>query len=234
MRGSPPVFPPYCGVSVHLLPILALFGFLDPEQLLRRGGLVLLGLIVFAESGLMVGFFLPGDSLLFIAGFLSSDAGGNVLPPLPWVLLVTFGAAVIGDQVGYLFGSRVGPALFNRPDGRLFKQANVLKAKAYFDRHGPKTIVLARFIPIVRTFAPIVAGVGSMEYRTFVRYNLVGGLLWAVGVTTLGYFLGEIQVVQDNIEIALIAIVAVSLLPVAVELLRHRRQAEHLAGDPTD
>ncbi|MBA2337747.1 MAG: VTT domain-containing protein [Acidimicrobiia bacterium] len=211
-----------------MIPLLAALGFLDfldPERIIRAGGLVLLGIIVFAESGLLVGFFLPGDSLLFVAGFLSAEAGGQVLPALPWVLLVAFVAAVAGDQVGYLFGRKVGPALFDRPDSRFFKQANVDKAHAFMDKHGPKTIVLARFVPIVRTFAPIVAGVGAMDYRTFVTYNVVGGLLWAVGVTTLGYFLGEIEIVKDNIEIAIIVIVAVSLLPVVIELWRHRRAA---------
>ncbi len=199
---------------------------LDPTSLLNKGGLALLAAIVFAESGLLIGFFLPGDSLLFIAGFLSSKAGGNVLPALPWVLLCAFVAAVAGDQVGYLFGRKVGPALFTRPDSRIFRQANVQKAHAYFERHGAKTIVLARFVPIVRTFAPIVAGVGQMRYRTFLMFNLVGGLLWAVGVTTLGYFLGETSFVKNNIELASIAIVALSLLPVAIEFMRHRRAVE--------
>jgi membrane-associated protein len=218
----------------HLSHLVALAGVLDPEELLRKGGLALLGGIVFAESGLLVGFFLPGDSLLFIAGFLSSDAGANVLPALPWVLLVAFVAAVTGDQVGYVFGRKVGPALFSRPDSRLFKQANVVKAQTFFDRHGPKTIVLARFVPIVRTFAPIVAGVGRMDYRTFVRFNVVGAVLWAIGVTTLGYFLGEIELVKENIEVTLIALVALSLLPVAIELVRHRRQVVAVADDIID
>ena len=198
---------------------------LDPTSLLNKGGLALLAAIVFAESGLLIGFFLPGDSLLFIAGFLSSNAGGNVLPALPWVLLCAFVAAVAGDQVGYVFGRKVGPALFSRPDSRIFRQANVQKAHAFFARHGAKTIVLARFVPIVRTFAPIVAGVGQMRYRTFLMFNLIGGLLWAVGVTTLGYFLGETSFVKNNIELASLAIVAVSLLPVAIEFMRHRRAA---------
>jgi membrane-associated protein len=214
---------------VPSLPVQSLLaaGLLDPEELLRSGGLVLLTAIVFAESGLLIGFFLPGDSLLFIAGFLSSPAGGNVLPPLPAVLLCTFLAAVIGDQVGYLFGRRVGPALFSRPDARLFRQAHVLKAHGFLERHGPKTIVLARFVPIVRTFAPVVAGVGVMDYRTFVTFNLIGGFLWAVGVTTLGFFLGEIDAVEQHLEIAILAIVALSLLPVVVELVRHRRGRAH-------
>jgi membrane-associated protein len=200
-------------------------GFLDPEALLRQGGLALLGLIVFAESGLLIGFFLPGDSLLFIAGFLASDAGGNVLPPLPVVLVVAFVTAVLGDQVGYVFGKKVGPALFDKPDSRIFKQKYVEKAHTFFERHGAKTIVLARFVPIVRTFAPIVAGVGEMRYRTFVTFNVVGGFLWAVGITTLGYFLGEIEVVKQNIEIAIVVIVALSVLPMAIEVLRHWRAA---------
>ncbi len=134
---------------------------------------------------------------------------------------------MIGDQVGYLFGRKVGPALFDRPKSRLFNPANVTKAHAFIEKHGPKTIVLARFVPIVRTFAPIVAGVGEMKYRTFVIYNIVGGLLWAVGVTTLGYFLGEIEFVKNNIEVAILAVVAISLLPIVFELVKHRRSASH-------
>jgi membrane-associated protein len=214
-----------------VLRLLSAIGPLDPEKIIRNGGLPLLTLIVFAESGLLVGFFLPGDSLLFIAGFLSSNAGGNVLPALPFVLLCTFLAAVIGDQVGYMFGRKVGPALFARPDSRIFKQKYVTKAHGFMERYGAKTIVMARFVPIVRTFAPIVAGVGQMKYRTFVTFNVVGGLLWAVGVTTLGFFLGEIDVVEQNIEIALVAIVAVSLAPMAFEIYRHRRYAK---AHPTD
>src|SRR4249919_1280912 len=125
---------------------LVLASFLNPESLLEKGGLLLFGLIIFAESGLLIGFFLPGDSLLFIAGFLSSDAGGHVLPPLPVVLIFVFLAAFLGDQVGYLFGNRVGPALFARPDSRVFKQSHLQKAERFFDKHGSKTIVLARFV----------------------------------------------------------------------------------------
>jgi membrane-associated protein len=205
---------------------LVLASFLNPESWIDKGGLALLALIVFAESGLLIGFFLPGDSLLFIAGFLSSDAGDHRLPILPIVAIVAFAAAVAGDQVGFWFGRKVGPALFTRPDSRLFKQQNVAKAHAFFERHGAKTIVLARFVPIVRTFAPIVAGVGEMNYRTFVTFNVIGGFLWAVGLTTLGYFLGQVDVVKDNIEIAIVAVIAISLLPVAIEFWKHRRQAE--------
>ncbi len=206
-------------------------GLLNPEKLLEQGGLLLLTAIVFAESGLFFGFFLPGDSLLFIAGFLSSTTGGERLPPLPIVVLCVVTAAFLGDQVGYWFGKTVGPSLFDRPKSRFFNPANVVKAHGFFEKYGPKTIVLARFIPIVRTFAPIVAGVGSMRYRTFVTYNIMGAVLWGAGVTTLGYYLGEIEVVKNNIEIAIIVIVAVSLLPVAIELIKHRREAKDMASD---
>ncbi|MEI6743673.1 MAG: VTT domain-containing protein [bacterium] len=200
--------------------MLALFNI---QNWLESGGLVLLGLIVFAESGLLIGFFLPGDSLLFIAGFLSSSAGSNVLPPLPLVALVTTLCAIAGDQVGYWFGHRVGPALFDRPKSRIFNPKNVEKAHAFLEKYGAKTIVLARFVPVVRTFAPIVAGVGKMNYRTFVLYNIIGGVVWGGGVTTLGYFLGEVNFVKENIEIASLAIVALSIAPIAIEFIRHRR-----------
>ena len=211
--------------------MLALF---DIESWLDRGGLILAAVIVFAESGLLVGFFLPGDSLLFVAGFLSSDAGGNLLPPLPITAGVIFVAAVAGDQVGYLFGRKVGPTLFDRPRSRLFNPTNVARAHVFFERRGPAAIVLARFIPIVRTFTPIVAGVAEMKYRTFVTYNVLGGFLWGVGVTTLGYFLGEIDVVKNNLEIAAVVIVAISLTPVAMEFRRHRRARAADATTPPD
>ena len=211
-----------------MLPVLAL---LNPQDLLEKGGLLVLSLIIFAESGLFFGFFLPGDSLLFIAGFLSSSAGGNVLPPLPIVALCAFVAAVAGDQVGYWFGRKVGPALFSRPNSRLFKQEHVQRAHAFFERYGAKTILMARFVPIVRTFAPIVAGVSNMKYRTFTIYNLIGGALWTVGLTTLGYFLGQIDVVKENIELAVLAVVALSLTPVAIELIKHRRASKRAPAE---
>ncbi|MEI8321741.1 MAG: VTT domain-containing protein [Actinomycetes bacterium] len=202
--------------------MLALFNI---QNWLESGGLALLGAIVFAESGLLVGFFLPGDSLLFIAGFLSSSAGSNVLPALPFVALVTMVCAIAGDQAGYWFGRRVGPALFDRPKSRVFNPANVEKAHGFLEKYGAKTIVLARFVPVVRTFAPIVAGVGKMKYRTFVLYNIIGGVIWGGGITTLGYFLGEVNFVKENIEVASLAIVAISIAPIAFEFIRHRRTA---------
>jgi membrane-associated protein len=204
-----------------------MLALMNVESLLSNGGLLVLGLIVFAESGLLVGFFLPGDSLLFIAGFLASEAGGNVLPPLPLVLLVAASMAIIGDQVGYIIGRRVGPALFARPKSRLFDPAHVDKAQAFFDKHGAKTIVLARFVPIVRTFAPVLAGVGRMDYRTFVRYNILGGLGWGVGLPVLGFFLGQIDAVKHNIEAAILGIVFLSVLPVIIEFVKHRRNRAH-------
>ena len=196
--------------------------FLDPRDLLVTFGTIGLFLIVFAESGLFFGFFLPGDSLLFTAGLFAAQGILN----LPLILVGCFVAAVAGDQVGYVFGQRVGPALFRRPDSRLFKQEYVTRAQAFFERHGPKTIVLARFVPIVRTFAPILAGVGSMRYRTFVSYNLIGGFLWAVGVTLLGYVLGELIPDIDAYLLPIIAvIIAISLMPVFFEWWRRRRES---------
>jgi len=195
---------------------------IDPEKLIATVGTIGLFAVVFAESGIMIGFFLPGDSLLFTAGLLSAT---GQLPALPILLVGCFLAAVAGDQVGYLFGRRVGPSLFRRPSSRLFKQEYVDRAQVFFDEHGSKTIVMARFVPVVRTFAPIVAGVSRMEYRTFVTYNVIGGFAWAVGITTLGWFLGErFPAIGDHLEIAVLVIVAISLLPVAIEIFRHRRR----------
>ncbi len=194
---------------------------LNPEKLINRWGLIGIALIVFAESGLLIGFFLPGDSLLFTAGLLSAR---GTLPNIVWVAGTCFVAAVVGDQVGYQLGKRVGPALFDRPKSRFFNPKNVIRAQNYFDEHGPKTIVLARFVPIVRTFAPMVAGIGRMRYRTFVSYNVVGGLLWAVGVTVAGWSLGKrFPSLVDRVELLGPLIVAASLVPIALELRKHRR-----------
>jgi membrane-associated protein len=202
---------------------------LDPKKLIENGGLVVLGAIVFAESGLLIGFFLPGDSLLFTAGLLV--ATGTFAQPIVLVLAVCFVAAVLGDQVGFLFGRKVGPPLFDREDGRIFRRKHLVSAHSFFEKHGPRTIVLARFVPIVRTFAPIVAGTADMAYRTFVVFNVLGGLLWAVGVTTAGWALGRrFEWLGDKIEVLALVIVAVSLMPVAFELLRHRRHARAAAG----
>ena len=196
----------------------------DPEKLLEAFGTIGLFLVVFAESGLLFGFFLPGDSLLFTAGVFAARGDLN----FPVILVGCFICAVAGDQVGYAFGNRVGPALFRRPDSRFFKKEYVEKAQSYFDRYGSKTIVLARFVPIVRTFAPIVAGVGSMQYRTFVTFNVIGGLLWAVGVTSLGYVLGNAIDIDKYLLPVILAIVALSVLPVAIEIWRERRKSSRV------
>jgi membrane-associated protein len=198
---------------------------IDPQELLRSFGTIGLFLIVFAESGLLFGFFLPGDSLLFTAGLFAAKGDLNIVV----ILIGCFAAAVIGDQVGYVFGKKVGPSIFSRPNSKLFKQEYIQRADEFFESHGAKTIVLARFVPVVRTFAPILAGVGSMKYRTFLTYNVIGGFLWAVGVTSLGYFLGE-QIGEENIDKYLLPIIAViifvSVLPAVIEVLRHRRKAK--------
>jgi membrane-associated protein len=206
---------------------------IDPQQLIRSFGTIGLFLIIFAESGLLIGFFLPGDSLLFTAGLFAAKGDLNIAV----ILVGCFVAAVLGDQVGYAFGRKVGPSIFSRPNSRLFKQEYVQRADQFFEDHGAKTILLARFVPIVRTFAPILAGVGSMRYRTFLVYNLIGGFVWAVGVTTLGYLLGD-QIGADNIDKYLLPIIFViifiSILPAVIEVLRHRRKARATALTTTE
>ncbi|MFF4763154.1 DedA family protein [Streptomyces sp. NPDC001292] len=197
--------------------------WLDPDYLISTFGLLGILAVVFAESGLLIGFFLPGDSLLFTTGLLV--AGQQYLTqPLWLVCTLVVAAAIAGDQVGYLFGRKVGPALFRRPDSKFFKQENVEKAHDFFEKCGPRSIVLARFVPNVRIFTPIVAGVSHMNYRMFVLYNVIGGV-GGSGVTILGYFLGQIAFVKNNIEAILIGIVVVSVLPIAIELLKARRSA---------
>lgn len=203
---------------MHALAALGL----DPKQLIADYGAIGIFLIVFAESGMLVGFFLPGDSMLFTAGLLV--ATGVLHTNIVVLLLGCFVAAVVGDQVGYQIGHAAGPRLFDRPDSRLFKKQYVEQAQSFFDRHGARTIVLARFVPIVRTFAPVVAGVGRMDRATFTRYNLVGGLLWAVGVTLAGWGLGRrFEWMGDKIEVLSLVIIAVSVLPMVIEVVRHRR-----------
>ena len=204
---------------------------LHPDKLIEAFGTIGLFFIIFAESGLFFGFFLPGDSLLFTAGVLCAKAD-SPLWPLPVVLIGVATAAIAGDQVGYVFGRRVGPALFRRPDSRLFKQSHVEKAQRYFEEHGPKTILLARFVPIVRTFAPIVAGVGHMNYRIFVTYNVVGGLLWGVGITTLGFLLGEAVDIDKYLLPVILVIILLSVIPVLLEVRKARREgASHAAAE---
>jgi membrane-associated protein len=208
--------------------------WLDPNHLLNSFGIWGLLLVVFAESGLLIGFFLPGDSLLFTTGLLITSHQLNF--PLWGAIALICVAAVLGDQAGYMFGKKVGPSLFNRPDSRLFKQENVVKAHEFFEKYGPKSLVLARFVPVVRTFTPIIAGVSGMKYRSFLVFNVIGGVLWGAGVTLLGSWLGRIDFVKNNIEAILILIVLVSVVPIIIEFLRARsksRKNPDPAPDPT-
>lgn len=198
----------------------------DLEPLLERGApifLLVIAAIVFAESGLLFGFFLPGDSLLFSAGLVVALAGQ---PNLALLILIVFIAAVAGDQVGYMFGNKVGPAIFKRPDSRFFRQENVLKSHAFFEKHGPKALILARFVPIVRTFTPILAGVSSMRYRTFVTFNVVGGAIWSVAGILLGYGLGKrFPELETYITPIILLIIFLSLIPVFLEIRKSRVRA---------
>ena len=200
----------------------------DPEglkTLIAAGGYFLLFAIIFAETGLLVGFFLPGDSLLFVAGTLCAiNLPGHNTPILNIFVLIPLlcVAAISGDATGYFIGRKVGPKLFNRPDSRFFKREYVEKTEAFYAKHGPKTIVLARFMPFVRTFAPTVAGVAQMEYSKFAFYNVVGGIGWICICTLLGYFLGTVPAVKDNMEKAIMLIVFLSIAPIFVHWVIER------------
>jgi membrane-associated protein len=198
--------------------------WLQPDTILAWLGpwaLVGLATIVFAECGLLIGFFLPGDSLLFTAGLFVAD--GAIDAPLWAVCGLLVAAAVLGNVCGYWIGRTAGPAVFDRPRSRLFKPQHVAKTREFFDRYGNRAIVLGRFVPIVRTFITVMAGVGRMDPRRYFTYSLIGGVAWAAGVTLLGYWLGQFAVVKANIELILITIVLISVLPVVVELVRARR-----------
>ncbi len=194
-------------------------------------GIIGVALIVFAESGLLIGFFLPGDSLLFATGFLIQT--GLVQFDINLAVLIIFIAAVLGDSVGYAFGRKVGPRIFNKQDARLFKQEYVQRAQAFYEKHGGKTIIIARFVPIVRTFAPIVAGAGKMEYRRFLAFNVIGAFLWAAGLTYIGYFLGhtfeQMGIEIDHILLPIIAlIIFISILPPAIHILKDKKTRDAL------
>ncbi len=203
----------------HLLNLIR-----DPIQLINLGGYLGLVIIIFAETGLLIGFFLPGDSLLVTAGLLAATVPALGLSY--WVLsLLLIPAAVIGDAVGYWIGRRAGQPLFQRPDSRLFKRKYLEQTQAFYERHGNKTIVMARFVPIVRTFAPVIAGVAGMSYRHFFIYNVLGGIGWVISMISIGYFLGTtFPWIGKNIELLAIVIILISLIPILIEYLRHRRQ----------
>lgn len=202
---------PYINIMTSML------FFLQPELLVGTLGILGVIAIIFSETGLLIGFFLPGDSLLFTAGFLASQ--GYI--SLPWLLVGTFLAAVIGDSVGYTFGRKVGPSIFNKDDSLLFNKKYIVDAQSFYQKHGKKTIILARFIPVVRTFAPIVAGVGNMDYKTFLSFNIIGGFVWTWALLLLGYGLGAVIPNPDKYIIPVIAvIIIISIVPVIREFLK--------------
>ena len=221
--------------NLALLP-----SFLDPVNLLNSFGTWMLAgllLVVFIESGLLFPL-LPGDSLLFTAGLIAASKSTEVAPFAPlWVLMLTIPiAAILGDQVGYLIGKRGGAALFKSNDAKLFKKSYIDESHAFFEKHGPVTIFLARFVPIVRTYAPLVAGASNMRYRTFITYNVVGGIVWGAGVTLLGFWLGQFEAIQNNIDYIFLGIVLVSVIPIMVEvgkrLLSSRRNSATANSTP--
>lgn len=202
---------------------------LNVEHLLESGGILLVGLIVFAESGLLIGFFLPGDTLLFSAGFFAAQGKLS----LGWLILVIVAAAIIGDNVGYTIGKHSGKRIFRKKDGLFFRQEYIVRAEAFYERHGGKTIILARFVPIVRTFAPVVAGVGRMPRRRFMMFNIVGAITWGAGVTLLGYFLGsKIPNVDAYIQPIIIGAVLFTFAPTLFHvgkdlLMRARKKGKY-------
>ncbi len=205
----------------EVLPALLGIDWLDPEHLLRAGGwiaLILACAFVFLETGVVVLSFLPGDSLLFTVGLFT--ATGFLDIPIWITCTLLFAFAFAGDQLGFVLGRKIGPAIFNRPKSKLFNPANVERTHAFFEKHGPKAIIIARFLPVIRGFVPPAAGVGTMQYRRFVIYNAVGALLWAVGVTLIGYFLGQIPFVQQYSEVIILVLVLIPGIPILIEAIR--------------
>lgn len=211
-----------------LITVGAIPGF-DLVDIIIGFGILAIIFVIFAESGLLIGFFLPGDSLLFTAGVLyhSGVLPGNLPIPFWLFLILLFIAAVLGDTVGYWFGRKTGPHIFKKPDARLFKQGHVQKAQEFYEKHGGKTIIIARFVPIVRTFAPIVAGAAKMEYRRFLAFNIIGGFVWTFGVTSLGYLIGTaFEAAGMDIDHVLLPIILLIILlsvaPPAYHILKDK------------
>jgi membrane-associated protein len=201
---------------------------LDPHHLIATFGLIGIMVILFAECGLLIGFFFPGDTLLFTAGVLVQRSTFH--ESLWLVILLEAVAAIAGNLVGYEIGKRGGPAVFTKPESRLFKPEYVERTSAFFDRYGPMAIVLGRFVPVVRTFITVMAGAGRMPYRIYVVYTVIGGILWTVAVTLLGYFLGNVDIIANNVELILLAGVAVSVVPVVAQLVLSRRRSRRSAS----
>ena len=214
---------------------LALIPWLDPQYILDHFGAIavlVVCAIVFAETGLLIGFIFPGDSLLVITGLFAFDRGGEIGGIPIWVAALMIGAAAfLGGELGYYIGKKAGPPIFERKDSGLFSKANVERTNAFFHRFGPLAVILARFVPVVRTFAPIAAGVGRMDYKKYSLYNAIGAVVWGVGVTFLGYFIGHIpfvaHIVREYIDIILLAAVVVTVVPMALTYLRNARKAKH-------
>lgn len=212
---------------MHLTTAVTALGpsWLSPETMLHNLGdiafWVVMG-IIFAECGLLIGFFLPGDSLLFVTGLFIAQ---NYISMNIWLaaILLTI-SAILGNAVGYWIGKQAGPVLFRKPDSKLFKREYVEKTAQFFEKYGARAIVMARFVPIVRTFITATAGMGRMNFRRFIIFSAIGAVLWAGGVTILGYFLGNVEFVKKNIELILILVIVISLLPVILEWIKHRRQ----------
>jgi membrane-associated protein len=214
------------GVTPVLSAVTALGpSWLNPETILTNFGdiafWVVLG-IIFAECGLLIGFFLPGDSLLFVTGLFIAQGFISMNIWLGAILLTI--AAIVGNAVGYWIGKKAGPALFRKPDSKLFKRVYVEKTGHFFEKYGARAIVMARFVPIVRTFITAMAGMGGMNFRRFITFSAIGGVIWAGGITILGYFLGNIEFVKKNIELILLLVIFVSVIPVVIEWIKHRRQ----------
>lgn len=197
----------------------------DPGQIIEWAGYPGLTLIVFLETGALI-FFLPGDSLLFMAGLYAGKGDLNLLV----LQLLLIPAAVIGDATSYFIGARTGPAIFNKPESRLFKPQHMLAAKAFYEKHGGKAIILARFMPLVRTFVPVVAGVAQMPYRRFASFNVIGGAAWVLSMTVAGYFLGQFEFVKKRIELIVVGIIFVSILPGLIAWARAKMAAKAASG----
>jgi membrane-associated protein len=200
--------------------LYATFLHIDVLHLVRSAGYFGLFAIIFLESGVFFGFFLPGGSLLFASGLLASEGFFNV-----YILIFSLAlAAVLGDNAGYWFGFKIGPKIFSREDSLFFHKKHLNQTHAFYEKHGPKAIILGRFVPIVRTFVPILAGVGSMKYRDFLRYNIIGGILWSFGMTLLGYFLGtSIPHIERLLFPFLFVIIILSFMPIIVGMFSHKK-----------
>ena len=191
------------------------------DALILWGGYALMAAIVFTETGLLIGLFLPGDSLLITAGLIAATGALNIW----WINVLLMVAAIVGDSVGYAIGARIGPRLFTREKSMLFNPKHVDRTRRFYARYGAKTIVIARFVPIVRTFAPVLAGVGQMPYRRFLSYNVFGGIGWVAGMTWAGYFLGSaIPDIKSHIHKVVLVVIVLSVIPIVIEVLRERRR----------